>query len=93
MKVEYSSGFLKKARKFFKKHPELQETFRELVEIIRENPFDEKLNTHRITKKNKPNLYSSSLTQSYRVLSEILIIDNVIIFVHIGNHDEVYGKK
>lgn len=91
--IERSPAFDRKAKKFFKKRPELKGAFKEFLGIFVQNPFDTRLSTHQINKKKPKNLYSSSLTNSYRILTVIEIKDDVAILVDIGNHDEVYGSK
>lgn len=87
-----SPAFDRKAKKFFKKRPELKDTFKEFLNTFIKNPFDQKLSTHQIYKKKVKNLYSSSLTSSYRIFTIIEIKDDKATLVDIGNHDEVYGK-
>jgi mRNA-degrading endonuclease YafQ of YafQ-DinJ toxin-antitoxin module len=92
MNIESSPAFDRKAKKFFKKRPELKDTFKDFLKVFTLDPFDSKLSTHQINKKKPKNLYSSSLTSSYRVFTVIKIKDDKAILVDIGNHDEVYGK-
>jgi mRNA-degrading endonuclease YafQ of YafQ-DinJ toxin-antitoxin module len=92
MNIESSPAFDRKAKKFFKKRPELKDIFKDFLKVFTLDPFDSKLSTHQINKKKPKNLYSSSLTGSYRIFTVIKIKDDKAILVDIGNHDEVYGK-
>jgi len=92
MQIDRSPAFDRKAKKFFKKRPELEETFMDFLKVFVQNPFDQKLSTHRIHKKKVKNLYSSSLTSSYRIFTVIVIKNDNATLVDIGDHDEVYGK-
>ncbi len=93
MKIDRSTAFDRKAKKFFKKRPELENTFKDFLKVFIQNPFDQKLSTHQINKKKVKNLYSSSLTSSYRILTIIVIKNDKATLVDIGDHDEVYGKQ
>ncbi|MEY8717341.1 hypothetical protein [Francisella philomiragia] len=92
IEIFFSTGYIRKAKKFFKKRPELKDVYFDFLEILKENPFDQRLSTHQIYKKKVKNLYSSSLTGSYRIFTIIEIKDDKATLVDIGNHDEVYGK-
>ena len=84
--------FLCRARKFFKKHPDLKEAFEKLVEDLRHDPFQPHLEYHRLSGK-LVGVQAVSLTRSYRVTLTIIIKEKEIILLDIGTHDEVYRKK
>ncbi|MFH0785370.1 MAG: hypothetical protein V2B20_25920 [Pseudomonadota bacterium] len=43
--------FLRQARKFFKKHPELKERFRKILHDLQQDPFQPHLALHSLTGK------------------------------------------
>lgn len=49
--IESSSAFDRKAKKFFKKRPELKDTFKEFLNTFVQNPFNQRPSTHQIYKK------------------------------------------
>ncbi len=81
--------FLRQARKFFQKHPELKKHFSEVVEMLITDPFDPRLNLHQL-KGALSGLHAISLTYSYRITLTMRISKKEIILVDIGSHDEVY---
>ena len=93
IEIRKTPAFVRTAKKFFKKRPELMKKFGEFLDTFEKNPFDSRLSTHRIYEKNTKHLYSSSLTGSYRILTQIIIKDDIAYLVDIGNHDEVYSRK
>ena len=81
--------FLRQARKFFKKHPDLKPRFAKVVADLREDPFQPSLLLHSLSGK-LAGCHAVSLTYSYRVTLTILVTDKEIILLDIGSHDEVY---
>jgi addiction module RelE/StbE family toxin len=81
--------FLRRARKFLKKHPELQERFAQIVEDLVQDPFATHLAYHRLGGKFK-GIQAVSITDSYRITLIIAISEREIILLDIGSHDEVY---
>jgi len=76
----------------FKKHYQrLAKEIKILAEkrekIFRENPFDSRLKTHKLSGKLK-NIWSFSVDKNYRILF-IFYKENIIIFLNIGTH-EIY---
>jgi addiction module RelE/StbE family toxin len=84
-----SDKFLKKADKFFKKHPELRDKFKRVVLKLIQNPFDLSLKTHKL-RGDLRDFYACSLNYEYRVILTIVVTDREIVLVDIGTHDEVY---
>lgn len=81
--------FLRRARKFFKKHPELKRAFEKLVEDLRSDPFQPRLVFHHLGGKLE-GIQAVSLSRSYRVTLTIIVKEKEIILIDIGPHDEVY---
>ncbi len=84
--------FLRQARKFFKKHPDLKPRFKKLLESLQKDPFHPSLELHPLSGK-LSFCYAAKLTYSYRVTLTLVIEEREIILLDIGGHDEVYGKK
>ena len=85
MKIYYSSKFAKEYRRLPKKIKLLAEK-KEIV--FRKDPFDPRLNTHKLSGKLKM-YHSFSINFQYRVIFEIVQKD-VIWFHSVGTH-EIYG--
>ena len=84
-----SRYFLKRAGKFFRKHPDLKERFGEVVDELRKNPFQPRLGLHSLGGKMK-DIQAVSLSRTYRILLTVMITEKEIILLDIGSHDEVY---
>ena len=84
--------FLRRAKKFFKKHPDLKRAFEELVEDLLGDPFQSHLEYHHLGGKLE-GVQAVSRTHSYRVTLTIVVREKEIILLDIGTHDEVYRKR
>ncbi len=87
--VTTSEQFLRQARKFFKKHPDLKPRFATVFEALKLDPFQPSLGLHQLTGK-LSGCHAVRLTYSYRITLTLLITDKEIILLDIGSHDEVY---
>ncbi len=87
--IEASNYFLRRARKFFKKHPDLKKSFSDIVDDLRKDPFQPHLELHGLGGKLK-DCYAVSLTYSYRVTLTLMVTEKEIILLDIGSHDAVY---
>ncbi len=82
-------SFLRQARKFFQKHPDLKPKFKLVLEKLQADPFQPGLNSHALTGVLK-GLSAVSLTYSFRVVLMLRVTEKEIILLDIGSHDEVY---
>ena len=87
--IEASNYFLRRAKKFFKKHPDLKKPFVEVVDDLRKDPFQPHLELHGLGGKLK-DCYAVSLTHSYRITLTLMITEKELLLLDIGSHDEVY---
>ena len=84
-----ADSFIKKAKKFFKRHTELKGKFKNIIYKLQSEPFDASLKTHKLQGELK-GFYACSLNYEYRLVISIIIIDKKIYLMDIGSHDEVY---
>lgn len=84
-----SNYFLKRAKKFFKKHPDLKQRFAGIVDTLKKDPFQPSLELHSLGGRYK-GIQAISLIESYRITLTIMVTDKEIILLDIGSHDEVY---
>ncbi|MCF8357050.1 MAG: type II toxin-antitoxin system mRNA interferase toxin, RelE/StbE family [Melioribacteraceae bacterium] len=87
--IIYTDTYLKRAAKFFKKHPEIISQYEKTLKILEINPQHPSLRLHKLRGK-LSDLYSVTINISYRIVISFLIKKNQIIPVDIGSHDEVY---
>ncbi len=85
----YPDSYLKRARKFLKKHPQIRGQYQKTLELLELNPYHPSLRLHRLHGR-LAELSSVSINMSYRIVLEILIQDNDIILIDVAHHDQVY---
>lgn len=87
--ILYTDSYLKRAKKFIKKHPDLVSQYGKTLKLLEINPYHPSLRLQKLRGK-LSELYAVSINISYRVTITFLIEDDRIIPVDIGSHDEVY---
>ena len=83
--------FLRSAKKFLARHPDLEPRFSRVIDDLKEDPFQSRLNLHPLGG-NLEGIFAVYLTRSYRITLTLKITEKEIILLDIGSHDEVYGK-
>lgn len=86
MKIYYSSKFAREYKRLPLKVKNLAE---KKEKIFRQNPFDQRLKTHKLTGRLKE-FWSFSLDESYRIIFEFADEDNIW-FHSVGSH-EIYRR-
>ena len=85
----YPDSYVRKAKKFLRKHPELRNQYSKTLELLEVNPYHPSLRFHNLQGR-LSGLSSVSINMSYRIALEMVIRDNDIILVDVGSHDQVY---
>lgn len=85
----YPNSYIRRAKKFLGKHPEIHNQYRKTLELLELNPYHPSLRLHSLDGRLK-GLSSVSINMRYRIVLELEIQDEVIILINIGNHDQVY---
>jgi addiction module RelE/StbE family toxin len=88
-KLLYPESYIRRARKFIKRHPELLGQYQKTLELLELNPHHPSLRLHPLKGK-LAGLHSVSINISYRISLELVISEEEIILIDIGSHDEVY---
>ena len=88
-KVIVTDTYLKKLKKFLKKHPDILQRYIKTIEILEVNPHHPSLRLHKLQGR-LCEFHSISINMDYRVILDFIIQDNEIIPVDIGAHDDVY---
>ncbi len=86
----FTESYMKRARRFFKKHPELLQQYGKTLKILEVDPRHPSLRLHRLKGRLDP-LYSVSINLAYRITLEFYITEKEIVLVDVGSHKEVYG--
>lgn len=89
--IQSTDTFLRNARKFFKKHPDLESRFKKIVHILENDPNHPSLKMHTLSGKFK-GLYAIRLTYVYRITLILFVKEKEVVLQDIGSHDGVYQK-
>lgn len=85
----FTEQYNRKAARFLKRHPELRQQYLKTLQLLEANPFHPSLRLHPLHGKWQ-DLHSVSINLSYRITLELLIKDEQIIPINVGDHDAVY---
>ncbi|MBX2810100.1 MAG: type II toxin-antitoxin system mRNA interferase toxin, RelE/StbE family [Cellvibrionaceae bacterium] len=88
-RLVYPESYLRRAKKFLKKHPEIHNQYRKTLELLEVNPHHPSLRLHGLQGR-LSGMWSVSINISYRIVLDLVIQDQDIILVDVGNHDQVY---
>ena len=88
-KLVFPESYIRRARKFLKTHPEIRGQYRKTLELLELDPYHPSLRLHSL-QGNLSDLSSVSINISYRIVLELIIEGNEILFINIGKHDQVY---
>lgn len=85
-KIIFTESYEEKAKKFLKKHPDLQKQYRKTLELMELNPYHPSLRLHKFFE-----LFSVSINMQYRIAIDFQIENETIIPINIGDHKLIYG--
>ena len=85
----FTAQYDKRAARFLKRHPELEKQYLQTLQLLEMNPHHPSLRLHALSGRLQ-GLHSVSINLSYRITLALLIWDDEIIPVNVGDHDGVY---
>ena len=85
----FTESYIRRAKRFAKRHPELLGQYEKTLRLLETNPSHPSLRLHKLSGKLE-DLYSVSINISYRITLEFLISEDTIIPIQVGSHDLVY---
>ena len=88
-KIIYPRGYIRRAKSFVGKHPEIIKQYEKTLRMLELNPFHPSLRLHQLKGK-LSGLHSISINISYRITLELIIQEESIVLINVGTHGEVY---
>ncbi|MDR3454483.1 MAG: hypothetical protein P4L96_17075 [Rhodoferax sp.] len=85
----FTQAYNRRAARWLKRHPDLRLQYLKTLQLLEANPFHPSLRLHALSGRLK-GLHSISINLGYRITLELLIRDEQIIPVDVGDHDAVY---
>ena len=87
--IKFADGYEKRAIKFLKKHKDIYPQYEKTIELLQHDPYHPSLRLHKL--QGKMSKFSSiSINMKYRIILDFIIVDDVIILVDLGSHNDVY---
>lgn len=85
----FTDAYNRRALRFLRQHPELKSQYAKTLALLEANPHHPSLRLHALSGRLQ-GLQSVSINLSYRITLELLIQDQQIIPINVGDHDAVY---
>jgi len=85
----FTDAYNRRALRWLKKHPDLRQQYLKTLQLLEANPFHPSLRLHALSGRLQ-GVHAVSINVSYRIKLELLIQDERIIPVNVGDHDAVY---
>jgi mRNA-degrading endonuclease YafQ of YafQ-DinJ toxin-antitoxin module len=85
----FTDSYIKLAVRFFKRHPELKRQYDKTLLMLQANPHHPALRLHALSGK-LAGLHSVSINLAYRITLELVIVEQQITPINVGDHDSVY---
>lgn len=85
----FTAQYDKRATRFLKRHPDLEKHYLKTLQLLEMNPYHPSLRLHALSGRLQ-GLHSVSINLSFRITLELLIQDEEIVPINIGDHDVVY---
>jgi mRNA-degrading endonuclease YafQ of YafQ-DinJ toxin-antitoxin module len=89
LRLVFTEQYTARAARFLRRHPELVRPYQKTLELLEANPQHPSLRLHAL-KGRLAGLHSVSINLSYRITIELLITEEEIVPVNVGDHDAVY---
>lgn len=85
----FTDQYTRRAARFLKQHPQLHEQYRKTLLLLHANPQHPSLRLHALAGK-LSGLHTVSINLSYRITLELVIREQQIVPINVGDHDAVY---
>ena len=88
----FTDDYTRRALRFLKRHPELKTQYANTLALLEINPHHPSLRLHALAGRLQ-GVHSVSINLSYRITLELMIQDQQIIPLNVGDHDTVYEDQ
>ena len=85
----FTDDYTRRALRFLKRHPELKNQYAKTLALLAINPHHPSLRLHALAGRLQ-GVHSVSINLSYRITLDLLIQEQQIIPLNVGDHDTVY---
>ena len=85
----FTEQYDRRAAKFLKRNPVIESQYAKTLELLEHNPHHPSLRLHALSGKLE-GLHSVSINLKYRITMELIITEQEIIPINVGDHDVAY---
>ncbi len=85
----FTEQYNRRAAKFLKRHPDVENQYTKTLELLALNPHHPSLRLHDLSRR-LDGLQSISINLKYRITIEMIITENEIVLINVGDHDAMY---
>lgn len=85
----FTESYSKRAAKWHKRHPDLRQQYLKTLQLLELNPFHPLLRLHALSGRLQ-GIHAVSINLSYRITLALLVTDEEIVLINVGDHDGVY---
>ncbi len=85
----FTESYNKRAAKWLKRHPDLRQQYLKTLQLLELNPFHPSLRLHTLSGRLQ-GVHAVSINLSYRITLEMLVTEEEIVLINVGDHDVVY---
>ena len=85
----FTEAYNKRAAKWIKRHPELRQQYLKVLQLLELNPFHPSLRMHSLGGRLQGG-HAVSINLSYQITLELLVTDQEIVLINVGDHETVY---
>ena len=85
----FTEQYNRRAARFLKRHPDVEKQYSKTLELLELNPNHPSLRLHGLSGR-LDGLQSISINLKYRITIEMVITENEIVLINVGDHDVVY---
>lgn len=87
----WTASFARTARRFMKKHPDLEGVLGDVLRQLETDPHAPRLRLHALLGRHR-GTHAASLTYEYRIVLILRLTPKEIVLLDIGTHDEVHRR-
>ncbi len=85
----FTDDYMRRAVRFLKRHPTLKNQYAKTLALLEMNPHHPSLRLHALSGRLQ-GIHSVSINVTYRITLELLIQNQQIILLNVGDHNAVY---
>ncbi len=85
----FTEQYQKRELRFLKRHPELKQQYFKTLQLLEINPFHPSLRLHALKGK-LTGIHSVSINLAYRLTLELVLEEDTLIPINLGDHATVY---